>query len=125
MNDAQPKKRISLTLKLPSGTSAAAHEPTLPLFNYFLRMPDTLVNHGRFRAEAMRRVKATRDDEIKKIKRVDESEKAEDRRLKLEKDKKLERENKLKSMTPEQQKKFLDKERAVELKKNMKSRTMR
>lgn len=125
LNEALPKKRISLSLRLPRGTDAAAYAPTVPLFQYFIRTADLLASHGRFRPEAMRRVKATREEEIKKIKRAGEDEKAEERRLKVEKEKKKERDDKLKLMSPEQQKKFLEKERQADLRKAQKSRSVR
>lgn len=56
---------------------------------------------------------------------MDESEKNEDRRLKLEKEKKVARDEKLKGMSDQQQKKFLEKERAQEMRKSQKGRTMR
>lgn len=125
LNEAIPKKRISLALRLPPGTSASDYAPVLPLFTYFLRLADILTEKGRFRPDALRRVKATREEEIKKIKKVDESEKNEDRRIKLEKEKKVARDEKLKGMSDLQQKKFLEKERAQELRKSQKGRTMR
>lgn len=73
----------------------------------------------------MRRVRATREEQIKLIKKVDDGEKAEERRLKVEKDKRAERETRLKAMKPEEQKKFLEKERTTEMRKGQKKRTMK
>jgi len=116
---------MSLTLRLPSGTSADAYVSTLPLFTYFLRLPDFLVSNAHFRPEVMKRVKAARQSEIDRIKKLDDDEKAEDRKTKLEKRKKEEREQTLKGMSSEEQKKFLDKERAKEQRRGMSKRTMR
>lgn len=66
----------------------------------------------------LRRVRATRDEESKKIKKAGSDEKAEDRRLKLERTKKMERDAKLKMLSSEEQKKFLEKERAKEFRKS-------
>ena len=66
----------------------------------------------------LRRVRATRDEEAKKIKKVDTDEKAEERRLELEKKKKVERDAKLKGLNSEEQKKFLEKERTRDFRKS-------
>ena len=45
LDETVPKKRMSLTVRLPSGTdSTESYESTLPLFSYFLRLPDFLVS---------------------------------------------------------------------------------
>ena len=66
----------------------------------------------------MKRARATREEEIKKIKKLDIDEKAEERRTQQEKLKKQERDAKLKGLTSDQQKKFLEKERAKEFRKS-------
>ena len=71
LNDTVPRKRISLSMKLNTKPTSTA------LFQYFLRMPDQLVSTAHFRSEAMRKIKATRDEETRKIKKGDEDEKAE------------------------------------------------
>ena len=68
------KKRISLAVRYPSDPKELAK--TLPLFKYCPRIPDQLVSSARFRPEALRRVRATREEEIRKIRKVDEDEKA-------------------------------------------------
>ena len=120
-----PRKKLHLSLKLPSSSKPAAYDPTLPLFNYFLRLPDHLATFAHFRPEALRRIKATREEEAKKIRRVFEDEKAEERRLKAEKEKKEERDRKLRALGPDDQRKILDKERASDLRKGTKRKTMR
>lgn len=95
------------------------------LFELFLRLPDQLVNHGHFRAEAMRRVKATRDDEQRKLRKIAEEERTEERRTQSDKLKKEERDRKLGRMSAGEQKKFLEKEREAESRKGMKKRSMR
>jgi hypothetical protein len=119
LNDTLPNKRISLSMRLntkPTSTS---------LFQYFLRLPDILVQTGRFRTEALRKIKQTRDEEQRKIKKVDEDEKAEERKLQGDKMKKEERERKLKGMNAVEQKKFLEREAEQDRKKGMKKRTQR
>jgi len=123
LNDTIPKKRISLSMKLPS--SPSEHAATLPLFQYFLRLPDHLVSVAHFRPEAMRRIRATREDEIKKIKKVDEQEKAEERKLEADKAKKEKRETLLKGMSADEQREFLDKEREKDMRRSQKKTTVK
>lgn len=96
-----------------------------PLFTYFIRLADILSEKGHFRPDAMKRVKATREEEIKKIKKADETEKNEERRAEKEKEKRRERDEKVRGMSTEQQRKFLEKERASDMRKSQKGKTMR
>ena len=73
----------------------------------------------------MRRVKATRDDEIKKIRKLDEQEKAEGRKEKTDKAKKEEREKILKGLSADDQRKFLEKEREKNQRKAMGRKTVK
>ncbi|KAK5148850.1 hypothetical protein LTR04_000424 [Oleoguttula sp. CCFEE 6159] len=125
LDETVPKKRVSLALALPSTNTASAHQPTLRLFNYFLRLPDHLVAAAHFRAEVMRRVRQTREDEIRKIRRVDEDEKADERRLLSDKAKKEKRDALLKGLTAEEQRKYLEKEREKDMRKSQKRKTMK
>lgn len=97
----------------------------MPIFSYLLSIPDILVQKGHFRPEAMRRVKQTREEEMRVIKRSKENEEAEDRKLKADKDKKEKRDKLLSRMTADEQKKYLDKEREKEMRKGQKRMTMR
>ncbi|KAI9879777.1 MAG: hypothetical protein M1830_007219 [Pleopsidium flavum] len=121
LNETIPKKRISLSLKLSS--SPTTYSTTLPLFTHFLRLPDTLVQSAHFRPEVTRRLKATREEEIRKLKRVDEDEKAEERKVEGDKKKRELRDSRLKGMSAEEQRKFLDKEREKESRKSSKKMT--
>lgn len=110
-----------MTLRLGDPTS-----PTdLPLLQHFLRLPDTLVTTGHFRPEVMRRVRTTRDEEAKKIKKVLDAESAEERKGASDKQKKEERERKLKTLTADEQRKFLEKEKEKETRKRMGRKTMK
>ncbi|KAF2085528.1 DUF1682 domain protein, partial [Saccharata proteae CBS 121410] len=122
LNETAPKKRVSLSFGLPSSDD---YSSTLPLFNYFLRLPDILVSTAHFRPEALRRVRATREDEIRKIRRVDEEEKAEERKIEADKAKKAERERKLKNLSADEQRKFLDKEREKDMRRSQRKKTMK
>ena len=107
MDDLVPKKRLILNVRPGSEASYAASNK---LLSSFLRIPDLLVT-SKLRPEVIRKVKATRDDETRKIKKVEEQNKAEDRKLNTDKAKKEEREKKLKGLSAEEQRKFLEKER--------------
>jgi hypothetical protein len=123
LNETVPRKRITLSVRLPS--SESDYESALPLFHYFLRLPDFLTTNARFRPEVTRRIRATREDEIRKIKKVDEDEKAEERKIQADKDKKEKRDLLLKNMGADEQKKFLDREREKEQRRSQKKRTQR
>ncbi|MCJ1255744.1 hypothetical protein MMC24_003561 [Lignoscripta atroalba] len=123
LNETIPRKRLSLSLRLPSSTSSSAYAPTLPIFSLFLRLPDTLVSSAHFRPEVLKRIRATREDEIRKLKKVSEDEKAEERKLEGDRKKKAERESRLKGMGAEEQRKFLEKERERDQRKQGKKMT--
>jgi len=114
-----PKKRVVLTLKLSSGTN------TTSLFLYFLRMPDQLVTSAHFRPEVMRRIRQTREEEAKKVRKIVEAEGAEDRKLLSDKAKKEQRDRKLKGMSADEQKRFLEREREKDMRKRGGRQTMR
>lgn len=78
------------------------------------------MSSAHFRPEVTRRIRATRDEEIRKLKRVDEGEKAEERRLEGDRKKKDIRDSRLKGMSAEEQRKFLEKEREKENRKTNK-----
>ncbi|KAI5289612.1 hypothetical protein KEM52_000710 [Ascosphaera acerosa] len=125
LEETKPRKRISLSVNLPSGSGAAAYATSLPLIKYFLELPDRLVAHAHFRQEAMRKVRAVREEEIRKLKRAEEDKLAEERKLAAERVKKEERQRMLRGMTAEEQRKFLEKEREKESRKGQRRRMMR
>ena len=88
LDETTPKKRIHISLRLPSDGNYAS---TLPIFQAFLRMPDLLVGSAHFRTEVMRKIKATRDSEKAKLKKVSDQEAEEERREQLDKMKKEEK----------------------------------
>jgi hypothetical protein len=109
-------------MRLPS---SGDYSNVLPLFEYFIRLPDFLVQHAHFRPEVMRKVRSTREDMIRKLQKADEEEKAEERALEREKLKKLKRDSDLKGLDAKAQKKYLEKEKDREMKKSQKKQTMR
>jgi hypothetical protein len=117
LDETIPKKRMHLSLKLPSNDD---YTSTLPLFQAFLRLPDHLTQNARLRPEVKRKIITTRDAEIKKLKKVSDEEAEEQRRTLSEKMKKEERDRKLKGMSAEEQRKFLEKEAERERKKQEK-----
>ncbi|KAL8767397.1 MAG: hypothetical protein Q9209_006087 [Squamulea sp. 1 TL-2023] len=120
LNEATPRKRVILSLRLPSSTHPSAYEPTMPIFDFFLKMPDHLVATAHFRGEVTRKIRATREEESKKLKKAGEGEKAEERRLEAEKKKKEIRDTRLKGLSAEEQRKFLEREREKGQKKQEK-----
>ncbi|EOD49416.1 putative duf1682 domain-containing protein [Neofusicoccum parvum UCRNP2] len=122
LDDTVSRKRVSLSFVLPSDND---YSHILPLFQYFLRLPDQLVSVAHFRPEAMRRVKQTREEEIRKLKKTQEEERAEERKLEQDKAKKAERERKLKNLNANEQKKYLEKEREKDLRRSQRKKVMR
>lgn len=123
IEETRPRKRISLSLRLPSSPSAYA--TTLPLFTHFLHLADHLAAHGSFRPEALRRIRATREEQIAKIKKADDEEKAEERKIALDKQKKEMRDAKLGRLSADEQRKFLEKEREKGMRKGAKRSTVK
>lgn len=122
LEDTVPKKRIYLSMKLPSNDD---YSKVLPLFEHFLRITDQLASGAHFRPEVMRKVRQTREDTIKKLQKADEEEKAEERALEREKAKKLKRDLELKGLDAKAQKKYLEKEKEKEMRKAQKKQTQR
>lgn len=105
---------------MPSSTSPSAYEATLPIFTYFLRLPDFLVQSAKFRPEVRKKILAVREEEQKKLRKASEDEKADERRLDGEKKKREIRDRRLKGMGADEQRKFLEKEREKSGKKQEK-----
>ncbi|EMD95376.1 hypothetical protein COCC4DRAFT_150540 [Bipolaris maydis ATCC 48331] len=120
LDETKPRKRIHLSLKYTSD-----YTNTMPLFQYFLRLPDFLATSAHFRPEALRRIKQTRDEQIAKIRKAEDEEKAEERKLALDKLKKEQRDAKLGRLSAEEQRKFLEKEREKNARKGMKRSTVK
>lgn len=116
LEETTPKKRIYLSLRAPS----AGYQKAIPLFEYFLRIPDVLVQGAHFRPEVMRKVKQTREDQMKRLQKADEEEKAEERAVEREKAKKLKRDLELKGLDAKAQKKYLEKEKEKQIRKSQK-----
>ncbi|TAQ90361.1 hypothetical protein B7494_g1306 [Chlorociboria aeruginascens] len=122
LDDTVPKKRIYLSVKLPS---SGDYSSVLPLFEYFIRLSDILVQSAHFRPEVTRKVRAIREEAIRKLQKADEDGKAEERALEREKAKKLKRDLELKSLDAKSQKKYLEKEKEKEMRKHQKRQTQK
>ncbi|KAJ2986470.1 hypothetical protein NUW58_g5012 [Xylaria curta] len=122
LDEAVPRKRIFLRYRLPSSNS---YENLLPLFSYFVRLPDHLASAAHFRAEVLRKVKSVREENIKQIQKVAEEEKAEERAQERDKAKKAKRDAELNALDAKAQKKYLEKEKEKELRKAAKKQTVR
>jgi Protein of unknown function (DUF1682) len=122
LEEAVPRKRLYLCTKVPSGSD---YSNTLPLFQTVLRLPDHLVQSAHFRPEVLRKLNQTREAEIKKLKRVSDEEAEEERKRLAEKVKKEERDRKMRGMTADEQRKFLEKESTRKQKRDEKKMTKR
>lgn len=122
VEETNPRKRIFLKYRLPSDNN---YEPLLPIFQYFLRMTDQLVQVAHFRPEVLRKVKSVRDEMIKGIQKANEQEKAEELAIEREKQRKAKRDAELAAMDAKAQKKYLEKEREREAKRQTKKMTTR
>ncbi|KAK4946944.1 hypothetical protein LTR10_014086 [Elasticomyces elasticus] len=122
LNETTPKKRLNLCLRLPSDGDYLS---TLPIFQSFLRLPDFLVSSAKLRPEVLRKINAIREEEKSKLKRVSDREAEEERLKQLDKMKKEERDRKMRGMTAEEQRKFLDRESEKNRKKQEKKMTRR
>ncbi|CAJ2509821.1 Uu.00g057210.m01.CDS01 [Anthostomella pinea] len=122
MDETVPRKRIFLKYRLPSSNN---YDDLLPLFSYFLRIPDQLASSAHFRPEVMRKVKSVRDENVRQIQKEAELEKAEERALERDKAKKVKRDAELNALDARAQKKFLEKERDKEQRKASKKQTVR
>ena len=120
LNETAQKKRMHLVLNLPS--SDDHYLATLPLYALFLRLPDFL-SSSKLRPEVLRKINATREAEKGKLKKVSDKEAEEDRLKQMDKMKKEERDRKMKGMSAEEQRKFLDRENEKSRKKMEKKMT--
>ena len=122
LDEAKPRKRIHMCVRLPSDNDYAK---VLPLFQQFIRFSDYLASSAHFRPEVRKKVLQLRETESAKLKKVAEKEAEEDRLKAMEKLKKEERDRKLKGMSAEEQRKFLDKEAEKNRRKSQKKNTVR
>lgn len=122
VDEASPKKRLHICFKMPGDKD---YVNILPLFQVFLRFADHLVASAHFRPEVSKKVKQLRESESGKLKKVADKELEEDRLRQIEKLKKEERDRKMKGMTAEEQRKFLEKEADKTRRKAAKKGTVR
>ncbi|KMU86525.1 hypothetical protein CIHG_04314 [Coccidioides immitis H538.4] len=125
VEEAVSRKRSILSMRVPSSTSSTAYASSLPLFHLFIRLTDRLAASAHFRPEVLRKLRATREEEVRKLRRATEDEKAEERKLAAEKVKKEGRDRLLRGMSAEEQRKYLEKEKEREAKKEMKKYSRR
>ena len=111
-----------LKYRLPSNDN---YESLLPIFSYFIRSVDVLVQAAHLRAEVLRKIKNSRDEIAKQIKKADAEEKAEERAIEREKLRKQKRDAELNALDAKAQRKYLEREREKELRKAAKKTTMR
>lgn len=122
LDEAKPRKRVQLSFRLPQDWEYAK---VLPLFQAYIRFTDHLANNAHFRPEVSKKIKQLRETESSKLKKVAEKEAEEERTKQMEKLKKEERDRKLNALTPDEQRKFLEKEAEKNRRKQTKKQTMR
>ncbi|KAM5351454.1 hypothetical protein ACJ41O_004177 [Fusarium nematophilum] len=122
LEETNPRKRIFLKYRLPSSGN---YEKLLPLFSYFLQLPDILVKAAHFRPEVTKKVRNTRENAVAELRKASEDQRQEERLLEKEKARKAKRDAELKGLDAKAQKKYLEKERDKELRKSQKRQTMR
>lgn len=79
-------KRITLKLKLPANDN---YTLILPLFRYFLRLPDHLVSSPQFSPNVQKKLTGKRKEEIEKVKKAIAKAEEEERMKELAKSKKV------------------------------------
>lgn len=127
IEETVPKKRQTMHITLPSSHSLFSLIPFLPppgpnaatpaLLSAFIRLTDHLVFVAHFRPEVHRKLKATRDEQIRALRKVKDEEEKEERDQKKAEEKKRERDARLRGMTADEQKRFLEKEREKEIRR--------
>ncbi|KAF8423538.1 hypothetical protein EV426DRAFT_563207 [Tirmania nivea] len=127
IEETVPKKRQILHLTLPSSNSLFSLIPFLPspapnaatpaLLSAFIRFTDHLVSVAHFRPEVHRKLKATRDEQIKALQKVKDEEEKEERDQKKAEEKKRGRDARLRGMTSDEQRRFLEKEKEKEMRR--------
>ncbi|KAI5786986.1 hypothetical protein DFH27DRAFT_603555 [Peziza echinospora] len=130
LEETIPKKRASLHLTIPTTIFSLFNGPvplsdTAPLLSATIRLIDHLVAVAHFRPEVSRKLKATREEQSRALLKASEEEKAEERDQKRAEEKKKERDAKLRSLTADEQKKFLEKEKEKEMRKSAKKQARR
>ncbi|KAK9247699.1 hypothetical protein V1506DRAFT_531162 [Lipomyces tetrasporus] len=109
-----PTKRALLSIKIAK--SPEEEQATAQLLNAFLNTIDVAVAKAHWRPEVSRKLKATRDDEIRKLKKIADDEKAEELAKQRAKDKKEQKQG-ISKLSAEEQRKAQAKEREKELKR--------
>lgn len=122
IEEASPKKRIQLCLRLPSNDD---YLPSLKMLQAFIRLPDFLTTAGRFRPEVLKKINSLRETEKAKLKKVSDQAAEEERQKLADKMRKEERDRKMKGLSAEEQRKFLERESAKDRKKQEKKMTRR
>lgn len=122
INETLPRKRVFLKYQLPSNNDYASLKP---IFSYFLRSADVLVQAAHLRPEVLRKVKNIREDMVRQIQKASEEEKAEERALEREKARKQKRDTELNALDAKAQKKYLEREREKEMRRSAKRSTVR
>jgi hypothetical protein len=122
IEETNSRKRLFLKYQLPSDNN---YESLLPVFSYFLTIPDKLAQSAHFRPEVTKKLQKTREQLSAQLRKAAEDEKNEERAAEREKARKAKRDAELKGLDAKAQKKYLEKEREKELRKSQKKMTTR
>ncbi|KAL7626015.1 hypothetical protein AAE478_002784 [Parahypoxylon ruwenzoriense] len=122
MDETIPRKRLYLRYRLPPSNN---YEDLVPLFSYFVRIPDHLASSAHFRPEVLRKIRSVRDENIKQIQKAAEEEKAEERQAERDRARKAKRDAELNALDAKAQKKYLEREREKEQRKSQRKQTVR
>lgn len=119
--DVTSNPTLTLTLRLPGNEEDA--KTSAAILQAAIRLIDTAVEKT-LRPEVAKKIKATRDVELKKILKVKDEEKAEELAQKKA-DEKREQRNRISKLSPAEQRKFEEKERKKEQRKLSKQQVKR
>ncbi|KAF4976198.1 hypothetical protein FZEAL_7090 [Fusarium zealandicum] len=122
LEETTPRKRLFLKYRIPANGN---YENLLPLFSYFMQLPDVLVKSAHFRPEVTKKVRNIRDNAISEIKKSAEDMRQEERLVEKEKARKAKRDADLKGLDAKAQKKYLEKEKDKEMRKSQKKQSVR
>lgn len=121
LKDVEPATTLNLVLKFPK--SEEDKKTSIALLSAVIRLVDVAAEKT-LRPEVIKKIKATRETELKKIQKAKEEEKAEELAEKKANEKREQR-NRISKLSPAEQKKIEEKERKKEQRKMAQKQTRR
>lgn len=117
--EAVPKPQVALALNFP--TNAEEEAATAAIINATVNLVDAVAKAGRWRPEVARKIKTTRDNEVKKIQKAIDEKKAEEAAQAKAEAKRAQQAK----LSPAEQRKLEQKEREKDLRRQQKKGTRR